>query len=495
MSKDTSNERHLFEDAPVLRAILTLGLPSILGQLILVIYNMADTLFVGLTENDVMINGVTICMPVYMILTAISNLFGVGGLSVIARSMGKDNETRARRSAEFAFWGCLLTSLIYCAIIAILSSSITDYLLPRSLGAHGNDEVAKQASQYILIAVCLCGIPTTLSTLFSHLIRAQGFAMHTSIGIAIGGILNIGLDPLFIFAICGKDNAALGAGIATGISNIVALLYFIIIFIKLKKKLVISVKFSKNMFKDGIPRETLTIGLPACLMTLCENISYWILGNQMGLVATTVEGGEKVFGIALSGVEVSKKVNMFAHNAVRGMAQGVMPLIGYNKASGNRKRMKKIVYLSGAISLGIALTAAIINILPSGKGLISLFLHGGQAEDYMLERQKFGYAFLQIFSLGAPFSAIAYTIISFFQAVGKPWRSLILALLRKGILDIPLMFLLNFLIVEVNGYGGVGLVLATPISDAICCFAAIAIFSLYIKKNGHNKGSYAEIKQ
>lgn len=460
-----SKEKELFENKSVLYSIFALALPSIIGQIILVIYNMADTFFVGLTENATLINAVTICMPTYMLLTAISNLFGVGGASVIARSLGKGYEKRARRASSFAFWGCLITSLIYCLIIVIFADQIADLL-----GASGDPATIHHAALYLRIAVAACGIPTAINTLFAHLIRAQGKSFHASFGIAFGGILNIALDPLFIFVIVGKENAVLGAALATGVSNIAALLYYVIVFIVLRKNLVIHIGFTKKIFKDGLIREVLLVGLPACLMTLFENISYMILGNLMGTMSSE----------ALTGVEVSKKINMFAHNAVRGMAQGVLPLIGYNKSSGNRTRMKRIVLTSGAISLGIALVVALINMIPfTGQSIITLFLHGDIAN---LEiRQQYAYWFLFIFSIGAPFSAIAYTVISFFQAVGKAWRSLILALLRKGIIDIPLMFILNIC------FPVYGIVIATPIADAICCITSIILIIYYLQHHGQDK--------
>ena len=445
-----------------------MALPSIVGQIILVIYNIADTLFVGLTENAILINAVTICMPAYMILTAISNLFGVGGSSVISRSLGKGKPDRAKRASSFAFWGCLSLSLIYCGVVALFAPQIADML-----GAHGDQETIAHAALYLRIAVAAFGVPTAINSLFSHLIRSQGFGFHASFGIGLGGILNVLLDPLFIFVICGVENAALGAAIATGLSNFIALLYYVFLFI-FGKKVSVNLMPRKSIFSEGLPKEILLVGLPACLMTLFENISYAILGNQMGSLSPE----------ALTGVEVAKKVNMFAHNAVRGMAQGVLPLIGYNKSSGNRKRMKQVVLVSGAISLGIALVAATINAIPfSGRALISLFLHGEVAN--LEARQQFGYWFLLLFSIGAPFSAIAYTVISFFQAVGKAWRSLILALLRKGILDIPLMFILQA--VAASDFKPYSIVMATPIADALCCAVAIFLFAHYISRHGQNK--------
>ena len=181
---------------------------------------------------------------------------------------------------------------------------------------------------------------------------------------------------------------------------------------------------------------------------------------------------------AQAGVGVAKKINMFAHSTVRGMTQGVLPLIGYNKSSGNRKRMKKVVFVSGAMSLTIALVCTVINLTLS-EPLTSIFIQIDETGSL-----DYGARFLQILCLGAPFSAVAYTIISFFQAVGKAWRSLILALLRKGLLDIPLMYILQK---PIQTYG---IVWATPIADSICCIVAILLFVIYLKRHGENKGEF-----
>ena len=475
MEKSQYNTKQLevFEKATYLKAILKLSLPSIIGQLILVIYNLADTFFIGLASNNnyfvsrgldnALIAGVTICMPVFMIITAISNLFGIGAASVMSRSMGKDNYERARNASRFAVWGCLITTLVYCLIVLFTKNPIAMFL-------GGNDkDVASFAEPYILITVVCCGVPTAINTLLSHLFRGEGKSLHASIGIVLGGLLNVALDPLFIFVLFPIEKAAIAAALATGISNCVALLYYLITYFITRKNLVISFKFKKKMFNEGVPCECLLIGLPACLMTLCENISYMILDRLMATVSTD----PIVAKAALAGIGAAKKVNMFAHSVVRGMTQGVLPLIGYNKASGNRHRMRMIVYISGGISLGIAIICMTLNITLATP-LTEIFLHEPQSIQY-------GADFLKILSIGAPFSAIAYSVISFFQAVGKPWRSLILALLRKGILDIPLMFILR---IAIPTYG---IVWATPIADIACCVVAIILFVIYIHYHGHDR--------
>ena len=473
-----AKKKDLFENQPVLKAIMTLAIPSIIGQLILVIYNMTDTFFIGLAASkmsdgvlgNALVAGVTICMPVYMILSAISNLFGIGASSVISRSLGKGNPWRAKNSSRFAFYGCLLTTIIYCLLVLAVSTPLANLL-----SGNKSVETSAYANQYILYCVVIFGVPTAINTLFSHLLRAQGKSLHASVGIVLGGVLNCALDPLFMFVIM-PNEPAIAAALATGISNTIALVYYIILLFVQKKEMIISVQFSKKMFKEHIPSEVIKVGIPACLMTLFENISYMILDALVGsVIAIKVESDA-----ALAGIGVAKKINMFAHCAVRGMTQGVLPIIGYNKTSGNRKRMAKIVYVSGAISVVIASICMVVSLIWANP-LSEIFVH----EENSIARSS---EFLRILCIGAPFSAIAYTIISFFQAVGKAGRSLILALLRKGVLDIPMMFIFFAIATTTqNNYGPELIIWATPIADIICCGTALVLFFRYLKKHGHNK--------
>lgn len=471
----SKKQKDLFEKAPILKAIFVVALPSILGQLILVIYNLADTYFVNLASQtsfyasqgltEALQAGVGVCMPIFMLLSAISNLFGIGASSVMSRSMGKKNFERAKNSSRFAFYGCLITTIVYCLLVLAIINPITDFLCGNS-----NPMTQVFARKYIIITVISFGLPTAMNTFFSHIVRSEGKSFHASFGIALGGLLNVLLDWIFIMYIF-KEDAVMGAALATGISNFVALLYYIFLFIRLRGQTNISFKFSKKMFADGICGEVLTIGLPACLMTFCENVSYFLLDANMALVSTEAA----VNTAALAGVGAAKKVNMFAHSIARGMTQGVLPLIGYNKSSGKRVRMRKIFFTATAITCGISIVCLVINVLAAGP-LCSVFSLNDDA-------LKLAQQYLIIFSIGAPFSAFAYSVISFFQAVGKAWRSLILALLRKGILDIPLMYILP-LFPAMEYIPGSAIVWATPIADIICCITAAVLIIYYLKRHG-----------
>ncbi len=450
-------QHELFETMPVLSAVRRLVVPTIVGQIILVVYNMADTFYIGRTNDAAKITAVGVCMPAFMFLSAISNLFGVGGSSVISRCLGQGDKTRARLTAAFSVWGCAVLTAVYCLLAWVLRVPFLRFL-------GGSDpDVHVLAQDYLLITVTLGGFAAVYSTLFSHLLRSEGKSLSASIGIAMGGLLNIALDPLFMFVLLPKGQEVIGAAVATALSNVISLCYFWLTLRKNREDSVLRFRPSRDMLSRRVPREVLGTGLPACLMTLCENVSYAIL-DQLMAANDLAAGGRSVLQ---AGIVVAKKVNMLAHCMVRGMSQGVLPLIAYSYASGNHRRMRSSVLISMGISVALSLVFLAAARLLSVQ-LVGVFLPGGG------DSLTYGAQFLEILCIGGPFSACAYAVISFFQATGKSLRSLLLALLRKGMLDIPLMFLLDRLMPVY------GVVWATPIADICCCVAALCLFVRFL---------------
>lgn len=258
------------------------------------------------------------------------------------------------------------------------------------------------AKEYLFCTVTLGGLPTAVATLLSHLIRSEGRSLHASAGIALGGLLNMALDPLFMFVLLPAGREVLGAAVATSLSNVFALLYFVWVLIRKRKRSCLSFIPGKAMLSQAVPMGVLAAGLPACLMTLFENISFAVLDALMAVNGISFQAG----------LGVAKKVNMLAHCMVRGMAQGVLPLIGYTYASGDHRRMKKTVSLSMGISVGLAALCTIVCLLWS-RPLIGLFIRHGS------DSVRYGADFLRILCLGAPFSACAYTCISFSRPQGR----------------------------------------------------------------------------
>lgn len=446
------SKQDLFEKMPILRSIFILALPTVFGQIIMVIYNIADTFFIGMTGSDEMLTAVTVCMPSFMFLSAIANLFGVGGACAISRALGKNDPDRASDASAFAFWGCFAITALY-SFFAFLFADIFIDLLGGQWA-----EVHSYARQYLMITVVIGGEFTAMNALLSHLIRAEGRSIHASIGIVLGGMLNIVLDPLFMFVWLNPGNETLGAALATAASNAVALSYYAVMIFRSQQSSVLNFTPRREVLQHGIPADILTTGLPACLMTLFENISYAVLDNLMSVYGTVYQAG----------LGVAKKLNMLAHSIVRGMSQGVLPLIAYNFSKQNYQRMKKITLCTAGLSVTMAGACMIANISFS-RTFVGLFIQNGSAS------LQYGAEFLRILCIGAPFSACAYTFISFFQATGEAHKSFRLAIMRKGIVDIPLMFILNFFL----QYRG--LVWATPITDILCCAVSVVIYLKYIR--------------
>ena len=355
---NAARDRELFEEKRVTSAVFRLAFPTVIGQIILVIYNMADSFFIGLTGNDAMLTAVTVCMPAYMFLSAISNLFGIGGASVIARAMGKRDTERVRHSSSFSFWGCMAVTTLYAMVAFLLKDRFVDLLGGTNQRVHSN------AVEYLTCAVVLGGVPTSVSILFSHLIRAEGRAVHASVGIALGGLMNIALDPLFMFVLLPPGREAMGAAIATAVSNAVSLLYFILVLWRIKDQSNLRFRFSPEIFRARIPPAVLAAGLPACVMTLFENVSYAVLDKLMSFSGLAAQAG----------IGVAKKVNMLAHCIVRGISQGALPLIAYNYSSGNLSRMRSSVRVAHLSSILIASLCMIGN-LAFAHFFFFLFIH------------------------------------------------------------------------------------------------------------------------
>lgn len=451
MQQVSDQQKALFREMPVGRAVATLALPTVISQIILVVYNVADTYFVGQRGDASMVAAVTLCMPAFMFLTALANLFGVGGASLISRALGAGERERARAAGAFAFWGCLAGAALYSLATLCFGETYS-----RLLGA--DDQTLDYVRQYLFFVVTAGGIPAAMNSVLAHLVRSEGRAGEASFGMSLGGILNIALDPACIFLVFPRGCEVMAVAVATLTSNLIASAYFLWVLKNRREGSLLSLRPSRAMLGAGIPREVLTVGLPACLMTFLENLSYVILDNLMAGVGAA----------ALAGIGIAKKLNMLAHSIVRGMSQGTMPLIGYNYASGNHRRMKRSILVTGASSVCFALLCT-GGALLFGRQMTELFIHDP-------ETTRYGATFLHILSLGAPLSACAYTFITFFEATGHKDRALLLAVLRKGALDIPLMFALQRLLPVY------GIVWATPIADGAACAVSLVLFVRFMRQ-------------
>lgn len=432
---------------PVSKAIITLIIPTIISQIITVVYNMADTFFIGQMNDPNQVAAATLAMPPFVMLTGIANLFGIGGSSLVARSLGVGDRDKARKCAAFSIWGSSAVAFVY----GILMYMLRPVLFP-ILGTDAN--TYGYCSDYVLWTIGIGSIPTVLSACLAHLVRAEGYSKESSFGVAMGGVLNIILDPIFIFPL--KLGVA-GAAIATMLSNLTATCYFVLLLTKNSGSTVI--KFSPKNFtlSLGIPKEIILVGLPSFFMMLMSTFSNMILNKIVVSYSNQ----------AIAGMGIAKKIDMLAFALTNGVTQGVLPLIGYNFAAKNYKRMRSAVKTAYTYSLSLAFASTVF-LFTCAVPVMRFFINDAETISY-------GQHFLKIICITCPCVSVTLMTISIFQATGEKTKPTILSLLRKGGLDVPFMFIMN------SALGSVGIPYAAAIADTLAMTASLILFIPYWK--------------
>ena len=437
-----TKEEVLFEEAPVRLAVLSLVIPTVISQLITVIYHMADTFFIGQIGDPDQVAAVSLCMPMFVFLTGLANLFGIGGSSLMARSLGLGDQKKARQTAAFSRWTAALVALFYGVLLFIASQG----LLPL-VGADA--ETYGFCSEYIFWVITIGAVPTVLNQTLAHLVRAEGHSAQASFGVALGGVLNIILDPIFIFPLGLK---IAGAAIATMISNVISMLYFILLLMKKQDEKGVSFDSRLYTWGRGIPKEVLLVGLPSFLMNLMGVLSNTTINKLMSGYSNA----------AIAGIGIAKKIDMLSFAIATGMSQGVLPLIAYNYSARNIRRMKAALKVDFLISFSIAVVATVLLFTCAGP-IVQAFINDAETVSY-------GRLFQRIICITGPCISVTMLAITAFQSVGKKLQPTVLSLMRKGGLDIPFMLILNAAV------GVRGIVWATPIADLCAMTVAVILF-------------------
>ena len=417
---DNSKKIDLFENTKISKAVIKLIVPTILSSLVMILYNLADTYFVGQLNNPIENAAVTLAAPVLLAFNAINNLFGVGTSSMMSRALGaKDYET-VKRSSAFGFYCALICGLVFSVFCTVFKSPLLNLL-----GA--TPETAAATTSYMKWTVSLGATPAILNVVMAYLVRSEGSAIHASIGTMSGCALNIVLDPIFILP-QGLDMGAEGAGLATFISNCVACLYFFILIIAKKKNTFVCINPKEFKLSKPIIKGVCGVGIPASIQNLLNVTGMTVLNNFMSGYSSD----------AVAAMGIAHKTSMIPMYIAMGISQGVLPLIGYNYASRNIKRMKGSVIYATKLSL-IFITATTTLYCVFASDIIRLFMDNENIISY-------GAVFMRGQSLAQPFLCMDFIAVGVFQACGMGKRSLIFAFMRKIILEIPALFILNALV-------------------------------------------------
>ena len=446
------DKKTLFEDTPIHKALATMAMPTIISQLVSLIYNIIDAFFIGRTGNPYMAAATTLCWTLVMLNTALSNLYGVGGGSLIARLFGAKQDEEVKRASAFTVYCGIATALVYSVILACTLRPLLTFL-----GA--SKDTIEFAAQYTLIVLVLGSVPTLLSSVLAHLIRNAGYAGKASIGLSGGGLLNIVLDPLLMFVVLPKGHEVTGAALATLISNAASCVYLLVVYRKTGQSSSLSLKLTDaRKISPDSRRQLFSVGIPSAILTGLFDIAN-ICVNRLASSHSD---------LALAGMGITMKVERIPTAINLGICHGAIPIIAFNFSSGNRERMMKTIRTArvwGLIISGIAILFFELFAEPVTKAFMNIRT-GGAA----MEAITFATLFIQIRCLANQFQFLNYHTSYSIQAIGNGRATVIHAIVRELILYIPFMFILNHL------FGETGLACALVVGES--CSALFALWML-----------------
>lgn len=412
--------------------------------MVALIYSLADTYFVGLLNDPNQTAGITVVSSSFLMLTAISNLFGVGGASLIARCLGQKRTDQARQVSSIAFWGGLASAFLFSAIFALLASPILQLC-----GAE--QDTYGYAFGYAKWVIIIGGPAAILNTLLANLVRAEGSAAQASFGVSMGGIINAVLDPFFVLPRF-LGYGAVGAGMATALSNLIATVYFLVYLYRKRGTTVITLNPQNLRYTRRHISPLLSVGFPSAVQYALTVVA---VAAQMHFVS-------KYGTEAIAGLGIVKKLDQLPLYFSIGVANGLLPLLAYNHAAGNHRRRQEAFRLGCLISCGFSLLCLVC------YELFAPFLVGLFMEDPLT--REYSAAFLRIMVVAMPFMSVCYPMIIQFQAMGKAKESLICSVLRKGVIDIPLLFIMDSLIPLY------GCMMVQPMVDGLSLIFALAFY-------------------
>lgn len=442
---NNSKSMEVFHNAPVSQAVLKNAIPAMAAMLMVLVYNLADTFFIGQTHDALQVAAVSLATPVFLLFMAVGTVFGIGGTSVISRAMGEKKYEYAKKVCSFCMWSCIIVGIIMSALFWIFMNQILSWV-----GASA--DTWNMAKSYLTIVTC-SGPFVLISNCYSNVIRAEGESGKAMIGQLIGNLLNVVLDPIMILGFGWNIE---GAAIATVIGNVAGAGYYILYFLRGKSAL--SIKLKDFTVKEGVCRSVLVIGIPASLSSLLMSVSQIIVNSQMAGYGD----------MALAGMGVAMKVVMITGMVSIGLGQGIQPLLGYCVGAGLWERFKKVLKFSLSFAFALSIVMTAICYLFTNQ-IVSAFLTDMDAFDYAVQ-------FARILLTTSSLFGVFYVLINALQAMGAAAASLVINLSRQGIIYIPALFILK------AAFGITGLAWAQPVADLLSLGLAAILYVLTMKK-------------
>ncbi len=432
------DNRELFENAPVSKAVAVMAVPTMISMLVVVIYNMADTFFIGQTGDPMQVAAVSLATPVFMVFMALGNLFGIGGSSAISRALGEKKAERAKNISSFCCYGSLGLGIVMALLFLVGMDGIL-----KLIGASEN--TVGYARDY-LTYIAFGGPFIMFGTAFGNILRGEGAAKESMIGNMIGTVTNIVLDPIMIL---GLGWGVVGAAVATVIGNMAASGFYLAYF--LRKKSSLSIRLGDFKAGERIASGVMAIGIPASLNNILMSCANIVLNQVLISYGDT----------PVAAMGVAMKANMLLVLLQIGLCSGIQPLIGYNYGARNKKRLMQVFRFTGicAVVMGTLLT---ILMVAARQTIIRAFIDDSQVVAY-------GIQMVIALQISGPALGILFLCINTIQGMGKAVPSLVLTICRQGLVFIPAVYILNGI------FGLDGVIYAQPVADFISIVLALAI--------------------
>ncbi|MGI6511678.1 MAG: MATE family efflux transporter [Catenisphaera adipataccumulans] len=434
-----------YDKMTVSQAIFRNALPAVIAMLMTLIYNLADTFFIGQTHDAYQVAAVSLATPVFLVFMAIGTIFGAGGTSVISRAYGEGKHEYAGKVGSFCMWSCIGIGILLTILMLVFMDPLLSWI--------GASQQTWTYTKTYLTIVSFCGTFSLLSSCFSNIQRAEGQATRAMMGQIIGNLTNMCLDPLFI---SGFHWGVAGCALATFLGETLGAVYYLQYYVRGKSAL--DVRLKNFTVQDHVASNVLAIGIPASLGSLLMSVAQIIMNAKMAAYGD----------MAVAGIGVAMKIVMITGMISMGIGQGVQPLLGYCAGSKNTKRfhayMRAAMLFATALGIGLTLLCYLFM-----NPLVSAFLSEPAAFDYAVE-------FARILLVTGPLFGIFYVMTNALQAMGAATASLIANVSRQGLVYIPMLFVLGSL------FQADGLVWAQPAADIVSFLVSIVMYRVVSRK-------------
>jgi Na+-driven multidrug efflux pump len=446
-----AGRKEVFETMPPARAILTLAVPTIIAQLVTVFYTVADLFYVGQLGDPAQVAAVRLAFPPFLALTALANLFGIGAASAIGRALGVKDEEKARACSAFALWSGAAIAILYSSLITLFQSELFPLM-----GVV--EQTRRPTALYLFWVVTAGSLPLIVSNILAHLVRAEGHARVAGNAIMLGGVFNVLIAPAFIFWM-GLEIE--GAGLAVFLSNVVSALY--IARYAFARRDTTVVRVSPRFAALGVRHaaEIVTVGFASFVMTGMACV--------VNMIFNTLSVG---YGVqAMAGLGLAKQIDQLIFTCAIGLGQGVLPLIAYNYSSGNIVRLKAIARTAAFGGVAAAAAASLL-MIAFAPWITAAFIDEPVTNTYAAGG-------VRLIALACPMAVIGHLTLCGFQACAQRWQPLLLAIMRKGVFDIP------FMLVFARLFGVYGIAAAMPAAEFFSMSFGLMLALPFLRKLSH----------